>query len=865
MTKKRPSGNETLQPGQGTRVRAPVPIRDEARLRLTPEQALEQAQAFHRTGNLEGAEALYQWILGAYPENFDAPYYLGILKAQRGLYQEALDLMSAALRINPQSAEANLNLGHVLAETGRLEEALASYDNALAVRPQHPEALYCRANALQRLNRHEEALASYDMVLAIMPDRPEVLTNRGNALHDLKRYEAALASYDKALAIMPEVALLHNNRGDTLRELKRYEEALASLDKALAIEPGSVEALNNRGNTLRNLQRYEEALASFDRALTISPNHSVVHNNRGNALQELKRFEAAIASYDKALAINPDFTDALLGRGNALQVLKRYQEAIGSYDTALAIKPDLSDALFGRGNVLKDLGRYGEALASYDRALALEPDYPDALNKRGNALLKLKRPDEAARSFARLLELTPDYGFAKGWLLHAKMLGCDWEGLTGLAESIENDIRAGRKSAEPFGHQAISRSAPALRRCAEIYAAEIFPPAATRLWNGERYRNGRIRLGYLSGEFYQQATSILMAELFERHDRNRFELFAFDNGGDDASEIRGRIKQAFDEMVDITRLGDQEAAAALKRRQIDVLVNLNGYFGRARQGIFALRPCPVQVNYLGFPGTIGAGYIDYIIADRQVIPPEQEACYTEKVVYLPDTYQVNDSRRRIADRAPTRAEAGLPDSGFVFCCFNNHYKITPDIFDIWMRLLNKVAGSVLWLLENNAAASRNLRREAEARGVASERLVFARMIQHEEHLARHQLADLFLDTLPYNAHTTGSDALWAGLPLLTCQGTTFPGRVAASLLKAVGVPELITSSREEYEALALALATRPDRLAGIRGKLARNRATHPLFDTDRFRRHIEAAYTTMWERQQKGEPPESFAVAPINN
>ena len=753
----------------------------------------------------------------------------------------------------------------MLAETGRLEEALASYDHALAVNPQHPEAFYCRANALQRLHRHEEALASYDRVLAIMPDRAEVLTNRGNSLHDLKRYEAALASYDKALAIMPEVALLHSNRGDTLRELKRYEEALASLDKALAIEPGSVEALNNRGNTLRDLQRHEEALASFDRALTISPNHSVVHNNRGHALQELKKFEGAVASYDKALAINPEFADALLGRGNALQALKRYQEAIASYDKALTIKPDLGDALFGRGNALQHLGRLGEALASYDRVLALEPDHPDALNNRGNALLKLKRPDEAARSFAKLLELAPDYGFAKGGLLHAKMLGCDWEGLTGLAESIENDIRAGRKSAEPFGHQAISRSAPALKRCAEIFAAEKFPPAATSLWNGERYRNGRIRLGYLSGEFYQQATSILMAELFERHDRKRIELIAFDNGRDDASAIRGRIRQAFDEMVDITGMGDQEAAVAINRRNIDILVNLNGYFGRGRQGVFSLRPCPVQVNYLGFPGTLGAGYIDYIIADRQVIPPEQEACYTEKVVYLPDTYQVNDTRRRIADRVPTRAEAGLPESGFVFCCFNNNYKITPDIFDIWARLLNQVPGSVLWLLEDNAAASRNLRREAAARGAASERLVFARMIPHEEHLARHPLADLFLDTLPYNAHTTGSDALWAGLPLLTCQGTTFPGRVAASLLNAIGLNELITHTLVEYEALALELATNRERLAGIRSRLAENRATYPLFDTDRFRRHIEAAYTTMWERQQRGEPPESFAVAPINN
>jgi len=702
----------------------------------------------------------------------------------------------------------------------------------------------------------------YREILSRLPQHFDALHLLGVLEIQRRNPAAAVELIGRALRTDPASAEAHSNIGNALRDLKRPEEALASFDRALELKPDYAEAHLNRGNALRDVKRHKEALASYDRALAVRPHYPEAHFNRGNALCDLNRHEEAVASYDHALELNPRHLKAIINRGNALRDLRRYGEALASYERVLALKPDFYEVLYNCGNVLQDLGRHDEAITRYDRALALKSDYPDALSNRGNALVKLKRPDEAALSFARLLELAPDYGFAKGALLHAKMLCCDWEGLSGLAESIENDIRAGCKSAEPFAHQAISRSAPALKRCAEIFAAEKFPPAGIRLWNGERYGNARIRLGYVSGEFYQQATSILMAELFERHDRNRFELFAFDNGRDDGSEIRGRIKQAFDEMVDITRLGDREAAAAIRRRQIDILVNLNGYFGRARQGVFSLRPCPVQVNYLGFPGTIGAGYIDYIIADPQVIPPEQKACYTEKVVYLPDTYQVNDSKRRIAARMPTRAEVELPDNGFVFCCFNNNYKITPDMFDIWMRLLTKVPGSVLWLLEGNEVASRNLRREAEARGVASERLVLARMIQLDEHLARHSLADLFLDTLPYNAHTTGSDALWAGLPLLTCQGTTFPGRVAASLLKAIGVPELITSSPYEYEALALALATRPAQLAGIRAKLARNRATHPLFDTDRFRSHIEAAYLTMWERAKRGEPPVSFAVQP---
>lgn len=617
-----------------------------------------------------------------------------------------------------------------------------------------------------------------------------------------------------------------------------------------------------RGNVLRDRKQYEEALASYDRALRLKPDFAAAHYDRGNALLSLQRPAEALASYDRALTFSPEYADALYNRGLALQSLQRHDEALVSYDRALALKPEDAEALNNRGNALLDLKRLDDALASYDRALSLKPDYVQAIYNRGFALHGLKRPEDAARSYARLLELAPDYPFAKGHLLSTKMLCCDWEQVAQIAEAVENDIQAGKKAAEPFGYLGIGNSARSLGLCAGIYARNA-PRPQTRLWAGERYRNNRIRIGYLSGEFRDQATSILIARLFELHDRNRFELFAFDNGWDDRSEIRVRINKAFDEIVDIARLRDFEAAAAIRHRQIDVLVDLNGYFGLARQGVLAHKPCPVQVSYLGFPGTIGADYLDYILADAQVIPPDHREFYAEKVVYLPDTYQVNDCKRDIEDRIPPRAEFGLPETGFVFCCFNNSFKITPDIFDVWMRLLNKVEGSVLWLLESNAAASHNLRREAGERGVAPERLIFAARIKLDRHLARHKLADLFMDTLPCNAHTTASDALWAGLPVLTCMGGTFAGRVAGSLLNAVGLPELITHSLDDYEALALKLAATPALLLDIRARLGRNRTTHPLFNTDRLRRHIESAYITMWERYQRGEPPESFAVQPL--
>ena len=630
----------------------------------------------------------------------------------------------------------------------------------------------------------------------------------------------------------------------------------------LAAAPGHFDALHMLGVLHYQCGRWQAAVESIGQAIEEKPEAAAAHLNLGPPLQKLRRFEEALASYDRALLLRPDYANALLNRGNVLQDLHRNAEALASYDRVLALAPDYAEALYNRGNALLDDECLDAALASYDRALACKADYPQALYNRGIALQDLKRPDDAAGSFAQLLARVPGYPYAKGRLQHARMHCCDWTEFDAGIRSIDADVRAGKPAVEPFVYQGMSDSARDLRACAETFARERFPQAAAALWNGERYDNPRIRIGYVSGEFRNQATAVLMAELFERHDRSRFELFAIDNGWDDGSPIRRRIEAAFDEIVDISHVGDRQAAAMVRARNIEILVNLNGYFGRARQGLFSHRPCPVQVNYLGFPGTLGAAYIDYIIADPHVIPPEHDAFYTENVVRLPDTYQVNDRQRGIAQRTPARADAGLPATGFVFCCFNNNYKITPAVFALWMRLLRAVRGSVLWLLEGNAAAAGNLRREAQRHGVAPERLAFAPKINLADHLARHRLADLFLDTLPCNAHTTASDALWAGLPVLTCLGGAFAGRVAGSLLHAVGLPELVARSADEYEALALEFATTPARLAAVRETLARHRDTFPLFDTDRFRGHIEAAYATMWERHRRGLPPAAFAVPP---
>jgi len=644
---------------------------------------------------------------------------------------------------------------------------------------------------------------------------------------------------------------------------RRLDAAERLYREILAEDPRHFDALHLLGLVQYETGRLGAAVESIRAAIAVRPGFAPAFVNLGLALQKIGSFDEALESYDRALALRPDHAEAHYNRGNALLDLKRLEDAVASFDRALSLEPGRVQALYNRGIALLEMERPGDAVESFDRALAQKPDYAQALYNRAVALQHLRRQEDVASSFARLLELAPDFPFAPGMLLHARMHCCDWSQFEPAVDAINRGVRARKKVAEPFGYLGMAESAADLRICAEVFAAERSPAAPVPMWNGEVYGNARIRIGYVSGELRHQATSILIGELFELHDRSRFELIAIDGGPDDRSDLRGRIERAFGEIVDITRLGDREAAAAIRDRKIDLLINLNGYFGRERQRVFSYRPSPVQVNYLGYPGTLGAPYIDYILADHRVIPPGHDAFYTEKVVRLPDSYQVNDRKRTIAERTPTRAELGLPDAGFVYCCFNNSYKITPRVFDVWMRLLSAVPGSVLWLLEGNAAAVRNLRREGQRRGVAPERLVFAPRMDLPEHLARHRQADLFLDTLPCNAHTTASDALWAGLPLLTCPGGTFAGRVAASLLDAAGLPELVTDSLDGYEARALELATAPAELAGLRARLARDRSTCPLFDTERFRRHIEAAYVTMWERCRSGLPPASFAVPPI--
>ncbi len=829
-------------------------------------QALQQAIDWHQRGRAAEAEAAYRAILARQPGQFEALHGLGLLRLQQGRFAEAHDLVSAAVKQQPQSARARSTLGSVLMALGRAEAALACFDAILKQNPNDLDARYNRAVVAGGLGRAEQALGDYDRVLAARPRDAAAWFNRGNLLAQMSRDAEALTAYDRALAVESRLADAWLNRGNVLSRVKRYDDAIASFDRALSLDPRRLDALNGRAIALTHLERYDEAQSACERALAVDPGHPAVMVTVGNLAIARGRPRDAIVQFDRVLVKHPGHPDALHNKGYALAALRRLPEAVACYDRALQSAPRHGDALNNRGVALFKLGRWSEALASFEAALAIQPDNADVLANRAQLLSKTGRYGDAVADCTRVLELEPQHPTALGDLASYQLAACDWTATSALPARLDRAVTMDKAVVPPFIHVALPTSAADHLRYTRAYvqrrSRSLAQPAC---FSHEPRTEGRIRLAYLSADFYRHPTAWLAAEMFEHHDRSRFEIVGVSYGPDDGSDIRRRLIKSFDQFHDVASCDDSEAAKLLFDLSIDIAVDLKGHTEHARPDILAGRPAPVQVAYLGYPGTTALDFIDYVIADPIVLPLDQQPYFTERIVHLPDSYQVNDSRKLIAAERPPRRALGLPEQGFVFCCFNQSYKFTREVFDVWMRLLGRVEGSVLWLLDSNAEATANLRKEAAARGVDPARLVFAPKMDLPAHLARHRAADLFLDTLPCNAHTTASDALWAGLPVLTCLGETFAGRVAASLLHAIGLPELVTQNLADYEALAGRLAGEPALLASIRSRLEQNRPTHPLFDAESTCRHIEAAYTTMWEIWRAGEPPRRFAVAPISS
>jgi protein O-GlcNAc transferase len=705
---------------------------------------------------------------------------------------------------------------------GAVAEAAPLYRRVLEIAPTNNVACTNLAAIATQAGDFDEAETMFRRAVELKPDAAEAHYNLGFILQERGKLDAAIEVYRRALALRPDLPQAHTNLGVALQHQGKLDDAVAAFRQAIAGNPNHADAYFNLGAVLRLQYHVDEAAAAYRRVVELDPSHAAARNNLALILSEAGEIRAAEALQRQAVGLWPDYAEGHNNLGALLLDQSRPQEALDALRAAVKLKPDYPEAYLNMGNALRELGSLAEAIDAYRRAIELRPTYAEALAQ----------------------------------LVYHRARACDWND-AGAEVTLLSAVRQNAARIPPFMLIPTAATAADQLLCARKWVEHFAVPEQQVFQHHAAPRAGRSRIGYLSSDFHDHATAYLIAELIERHDRDRFEIHGYSYGADSGDALRARLASAFDRFTDIDALAHRAAAARIRADDIDILVDLKGHTYRARPKILAFRPAPVQVNYLGFPGTMGAPFIDYIVADDFIVPRDRQTLYAEKLAYLPDCYQPNDTRRDIA-AAPDRAACGLPAQGFVFCAFNNSFKITPIFFAIWMRLLQQVPGSVLWLLESNALVRRNLSAAAVAAGIDPERLVFAPMLPHGQHLARHRHADLFLDTLPCNAHTTASDALWAGLPVLTCVGETFAGRVAGSIVRAAGLSELVASSPRDYEALALALARDPARLAGIRSRLGVGRSNLPLFDMAKRTRDLEALYARMAEIWRSGQP-----VAPI--
>ena len=742
-----------------------------------------------------------------------------------------------------------LRKAHSHAMAGELAAAEELYKQVLSKFPKNKKAI-------QGYQKLKTRVASKGLSNSESPqEQIQELIN----LYNQGQYEKVLDTAKLLISLFPKVITLHYIQGASYAALKRYDAAIDSYKQAIKIKPDFAEAYNNLGDALKDKGELDAAIDSYKQAIKIKPDFAEAYNNMGIALKDKGELDAAIDSYKQAIKIKPDFAEAYNNMGTSLQNVGELDAAIDNYKQAIKIKPDFAEAYNNMGTSLQNMGELDAAIDSHKQAIKIKPNYASAYNNIGIALKDKGELDAAIDNYKQALTIKPDYEIARAQKLHQQAHICDWMAIEQDNEAIPK-LGTFIQSVSPFGILSLE-DAPELHRLrSEIYAKSKFPQKTLPPSPRPTQKPKRLRIGYFSADFYNHATMYLMAKVFEAHDTEQFEIYAYSFGPEENDEMRQRLINAVDVFDDVKEMSDKDIALLARQDKIDIAVDLKGFTKDSRTGIFSYRAAPIQISYLGYPGTMGAGFIDYIIADKVVIPEEDKPYYSESVIYLPHSYQVNDNTRVISGRSVTKFSLRLPEQGFVFCCFNQNYKISPAEFNIWMRLLTKIKGSVLWLLKSNKWAESNLRVEAEKWGVSGDRLIFAERLPQAEHLARQKLADLFLDTFNVNAHTTASDALWSGLPIVTKLGQGFAARVAGSLLAAIDMPELITDTEQDYEALILDLATNPERLGAIKIKLAANRLSKPLFDTELFTKHLEDGYQRAYQQYFDGKKPEAIYV-----
>lgn len=774
----------------------------------------------------------------------------------KGKFQQAKKIYLELINLTSEEIDAFNNLGMIEVQHGNLLEAISFFNKSISTNPNQSGILFYLGNCYLGLSKFSDAILSYDAAIKLDPSFAEAHNNLGNALQELDRLDDALAAYSRAIALNPNYIDAFNNQANVLVDLGKFDEALSSYTKAILLNKDDPEVYFNRGICLDKLGKFDEALLDYNLAIFLDPEYAEAYFNRGVTNGHLKKFNEAIIDYDRAIELNPNYSKAYFNRGGLHQELRQFNEALIDYDQVLIFEPNFEQTYLQRGAAFFELNWIDESLLSYERAIELKSDYVEAYLGYGHVLHELKRFDEALLNYARLNELQPDRIIVLEQIIASKMMACDWEGYDECLNKIVNNKE---QASIIFNLLALIDDPQFHKAAAETYIKNNFPLNKLLPDISTYPPHKKIRVGYFSVDFHEHPVAYLTAEMFELHNRQQFEVVAFSCGRASKTAIRKRLENAFDVFLDVRNKSDLEVVELAREMEIDIAVDLAGFTRGSRTNIFALRAAPIQLSYIGYLGTLGAEYYDYLIADPVIIPKNHQQYFNEKVVCLP-SYQVNDSKREISEKVFTREEVGLPRDGFVFCCFNNIYKITPNVFDGWMRILGAVKGSVLLLLDANETATKNLKKEAATRGIHADRIIFAKHLPSPEYIARYRVADLFLDTTPYNAGTTASDALRVGLPVLTKIGKSFASRMAASLLNALNLPDLIVSSQEDYEAFAIRLASNPKELYALKSKLLSSLSTSRLYNSEFFTRHIELAYIQMYERYQKGMMPDHIYV-----
>lgn len=744
-------------------------------------------------------------------------------------------------------------------QSGEIVEAISLYRKILESERGNPQVHFLLGAALFQAGMHEEAVACMLHSIKLQPN-PVSYSNLGVMYSKLKQWAKATECFETSVKINPEHADGHCYLGTALRETKQFKRALNHLNKAVELAPDHALAHYNLATTLHDLGLHQDAICSFGRSIELAPNFPDAYAGYGVSLFQLGQIESALSFYDKAISLAPDHPEYFYNKAKALGKLRKFPEALSCYERAITLKPDYIDAYANQGLVLLELNCLEEALVSEEMAINLDPNYAEAYGNRGVVLQELKRFEDALESYKKAYEIKPDIDCLLGSKLHVQMHLCEWINFDNEADTLATRINEKFLASPPFVLLSVL-DAPLLQKTgAETYVAQRYPKAQTPLFSSASSDYSKIKVGYFSSDFTNHATMHLMAELFECHDKKKFEFTAFSLGQERNDPWRQRAQSAFDEFIICHKKTDAEIAELARKLGVDIAVDLKGFTQGSRTGIFAHRAAPIQVNFLGYPGTMGAEYMDYLIADEVLIPEESREYYSEKIAYLPHSYQPNCRVREIAEQSAFRSHYGLPDRAVVLGAFNNNCKITPQIFSSWMRILQSVEGSVLWVLVSNSVAECNLKKYADECGVGASRLIFAKPLPIEEHLGRIGLADLMLDTFPYGGHTTCSDALRVGLPVVTMMGESFASRVAASLLTTAGCPELITNSVAEYESLAIDLARDLQRLNKIREDLWKNKEQSPLYNPNLFARNLELLYQAMYVRHSSRLPVDHIFI-----